>query len=46
MNTDLYTRAEEPGLDFSDSIEFLALVALVKEIEEDAANELDFNQEN
>ena len=46
MITDLYTRTEVPILAYKDTAEFLALVALIDEIEDEAASELDFNTED
>lgn len=43
--TDLYSRAEINVLAYNDTADFLALVALIDEIEEIEASELDFNQE-
>ena len=43
--TDLYTRAEVPILTYKDTADFLALIDLVEEIEDDEASELNFNQE-
>jgi hypothetical protein len=43
--TDLYTRAEIKVLAYKDTADFLALVALIDEIEDEEASELDFHQE-
>ena len=42
--TDLYTRAEVSVLPYNDTTEFLALVALIEEIEAVETDELDFQE--
>jgi len=43
---DLFTRTEPPVLPHEAAGDFLALVALLKEIEADETAELDFNTEH